>query len=38
MSNLSNQKLNSYLKEVVDVLGIKKNITFHIVRHTFATI
>ena len=30
-------KLNSYLKEIADVCGIKKNLTFHIARHTFAT-
>lgn len=35
--NISNQKLNSYLKEIADVCGIKKNLTFHIARHTFAT-
>ena len=34
---ISNQKLNSYLKEIADVCGIPKNITFHIARHTFAT-
>jgi len=34
---ISNQKLNSYLKEITDVCGIKKNLTFHIARHTFAT-
>ena len=34
---ISNQKLNSYLKEIADVCGIKKNLTFHIARHTFAT-
>lgn len=33
----SNQKLNSYLKEIADVCGIKKNLTFHLARHTFAT-
>jgi site-specific recombinase XerD len=33
----SNQKLNSYLKEIADVCGIEKNLTFHIARHTFAT-
>lgn len=33
----SNQKMNSYLKEISDVCGIKKQITFHIARHTFAT-
>jgi site-specific recombinase XerD len=33
----SNQRLNSYLKEIADLCGIKKNLTFHIARHTFAT-
>ena len=35
--NISNQKLNSYLKEIADVCGIDKNLTFHLARHTFAT-
>lgn len=34
---LSNQKLNAYLKEIGDVCGITKNISFHLARHTFAT-
>lgn len=34
---LSNQKMNSYLKEIADACGIAKNFTFHIARHTFAT-
>ena len=34
---LSNQKLNSYLKEIADLCGIQKNVTFHLARHTFAT-
>lgn len=34
---LSNQKLNSYLKEIADVCGIDKNLSFHVARHTFAT-
>ncbi|MEH6771733.1 tyrosine-type recombinase/integrase [Maribacter arcticus] len=34
---MSNQKLNTYLKEIADVCGIEKNLTFHIARHTFAT-
>ncbi|MGY0039411.1 site-specific integrase [Pedobacter sp. NJ-S-72] len=34
---LSNQKMNSYLKEIADICGINKPITFHIARHTFAT-
>ena len=33
----SNQKMNSYLKEIADFCGIDKPITFHIARHTFAT-
>jgi len=34
---LSNQKMNTYLKEMADVCDINKNLTFHIARHTFAT-
>jgi len=34
---LSNQKMNSYLKEIADICGINKELTFHIARHTFAT-
>ncbi len=34
---ISNQKLNSYLKEIADVCSIQKNLTFYIARHTFAT-
>ena len=34
---LSNQKMNMYLKEIADVCGITKILTFHIARHTFAT-
>lgn len=34
---ISNQKINSYLKEVADLCGIKKELTFHCARHTFAT-
>lgn len=34
---LSNQRMNSYLKEIADVCGITKNLTFHVARHTFAT-
>ena len=32
-----NQKMNSYLKEIADFCGIKKNITTHVARHTFGT-
>ncbi len=35
--HVSNQKLNSYLKEIADLCGIEKNMTFHLARHTFAT-
>lgn len=34
---ISNQKMNAYLKEIADLCGIKKTLTFHIARHTFAT-
>ncbi len=30
---LTNQKTNSYLKEIADMCGIKKNLTFHLARH-----
>lgn len=33
----SNQKMNAYLKEIADLCGIRKNLTFHLARHTFAT-
>ena len=31
---ISNQKLNAYLKEIADVCGIKKNLTFHVSSHS----
>jgi site-specific recombinase XerD len=34
---MSNQKMNAYLKEIADLCGISKLLTFHIARHTFAT-
>ena len=34
---LSNQKMNSYLKEIADACDIKQNLTFHLSRHTFTT-
>lgn len=37
LPTLSNQKLNSYLKEIADTCDITKPLTFHIARHTFAT-
>ena len=33
----TNQRMNSYLKEIADRCEIKKNLTFHMARHTFAT-
>jgi len=34
---LSNQKMNAYLKEIADLCGLRKNLTTHMARHTFAT-
>jgi site-specific recombinase XerD len=34
---LSNQKMNSYLKEISDLCGINKTLTTHTALHTFAT-
>lgn len=34
---LSNQKMNAYLKEIADLAKIKKHLTTHIARHTFAS-
>ncbi len=31
------QKMNAYLKELADICGIKKTLTTHVARHTFAT-
>ncbi|MNS76168.1 site-specific tyrosine recombinase XerC [compost metagenome] len=33
----SNQKIYAYLKEIADLCGINKTLTFHMARHTFAT-
>ena len=33
----SNQRYNSYLKELADICNINKHLTSHIARHTFAT-
>ena len=30
---MSNQRINSYLKEIADLCGINKNLTFHLARH-----
>ena len=34
---LTNQRFNSYLKEIADICNINKNLTHHLARHTFAT-
>ena len=34
---ISNQKMNLYLKEVATIGNIRKKLTFHLSRHTFAT-
>ena len=34
---LSNQNMNAYLKEIADICGVNKELTYHIARHTFAT-
>ncbi len=33
----SNQKYNAYLSEIASICNIKKHLTSHIARHTFAT-
>lgn len=35
---ISNQKMNKYLKDIMRSVGIRKKITFHSARHTFATV
>ena len=37
LPKLTNQRLNSYLKEITDICEFKKVLTFHCARHTFAT-
>jgi integrase/recombinase XerD len=37
MPKISNQKFNSYLKEIAEVVGIEKRLTHHMARKTFAT-
>lgn len=34
----SNQKVNAYLKELADICGIQKTITFHVARHSAASL
>jgi len=33
-----NQKMNSYIKEIADLCGIKKHLSTHTARHTFASV
>ena len=35
--NRSNTNVNGYLKEIADLTGITKNLTWYVSRHTFAT-
>tara|TARA_R110002072_G_scaffold7503_2_gene40962 strand:+ start:759963 stop:761162 length:1200 start_codon:yes stop_codon:yes gene_type:complete len=37
LPNISNQRFNGYLKEIAVICGIKKRLTHHIARKTFAT-
>jgi len=37
LPTMCNQKMNSYLKEIADLCGIEKHLTYHMSRHTFAT-
>ena len=37
LPTISNQKVNSYLKEIASLCKIEKHVTFHLARHTFAT-
>lgn len=34
---ISNQKMNSYLKELADICSIDKHLTWYVARHTFGT-
>lgn len=37
LPSIYNQKMNAYLKEIGDVCGIAKKLTWYVARHTFAT-
>lgn len=37
LPKITNQKFNSYIKEVAEIVGIEKKLTHHIARKTFAT-
>lgn len=34
---ISEQKMNDYIREAVNIVGIRKKVSFHTARHTFAT-
>ena len=38
LPRMSNQKANAYLKMIQECCGINKNLTFHLGRHSFATL
>ena len=35
---ISNQKTNAYLKEIANICGVEKRLTFHVARHTCGTL
>ena len=37
LPRLSNQKVNTYLREIFKIVGINKHVHHHVARHTFAT-
>ena len=37
LPKISNQKMNAYLKEIADIIGLDKHLTWNVARHTFAT-
>jgi integrase/recombinase XerD len=38
LPHISNQKVNTYLKVIADMVGLQRTITHHIGRHTFGTL
>lgn len=37
LPKISNQKMNAYLKEIADIIGLDKKLSWYVSRHTFAT-